>query len=404
MKASPNVRKDVLSHWGSWFNTLAKGGAKVGATAWRYDSGSLDLVGVQCPVVLKQCARAASILTGRASGGATAVAPRRPAAANRTCTGRTVTLSLNGSVAEQLERAEPAIRRRAEGESDASATADHRLSELLQRAKRDLETLHAAASNGAVVFEEYVAPEGRLGYVCNGYCGIKSMLRELRPVVFAGMWRADLKRCHTSMLIGAHARAVSIGGVAEHPLLRRLCTEMDGIEAELHAEQLQLLPAARARLVSARGASDEANAKKYIEYLQMEPKTLLSVMLNHPNNSLMFRPWPLAADCCRAMGVAAAVAKSHPLVAADRLRPQLDSSIKPGSPAEKQRVAILLERRAVMAMVSVLEAEGLAPSITINDEVLFAALSGDADLLTESLREAVAVALGFDVRLSVGPL
>jgi hypothetical protein len=179
---------------------------------------------------------------------------------------------------------------------------------------------------------------------------------------------------------------------------------MDGIEAELRADQLRLLPAARARLDSVRGTSDEANAKKYIEYLQMEPKTLLSVMLNHPNNSHMFRPWPLAADCCRAMGVAATAAKSHPLVAADRLRPQLDPSIKSGSPAEKQRVAILLERRAVVTMVSVLERGGLAPSITINDEVLFAAPSGDANLLTWSLREAVAVALGFDVRLSVGPL
>ena len=105
------------------------------------------------------------------------------------------------------------------------------------------------------------------------------------------------------------------------------------------------------------------------------------------------------------MGVAAAAAKSHPLVAADRLRPQLDQGIQPGSPAEKQRIAILLERRAVATMVGVLEAKGLAPSITVNDEVLFAAPpSGGADLLKECLTEAVTAALGFGVRLSVGPL
>ena len=51
-----------------------------------------------------------------------------------------------------------------------------------------------------------------------------------------------------------------------------------------------------------------------------------------------------------------------------------------------------------------LDAKGLAPSITINDEVLFAAPSGGADPLKECMREAVTATLGFDVRLSVGPL
>ena len=36
-----------------------------------------------------------------------------------------------------------------------------------------------------------------------------------------------------------------------------------------------------------------------------------------------------------------------------------------------------------------LDAKGLAPSITINDEVLFAAPSGGADQLKECMREAV---------------
>ena len=139
-----------------------------------------------------------------------------------------MTLTLTESVDEQLARARPAIQRRAEEEDGARdpSAVDCRLDQLLQRAKRDLETLHAAADNGIVTFQEYVGPEGRLGYACGGYRGVKAILRELRPVVFAGMWRVDLKRCHTSMLIGAHARAVSIGAVVEHPLLHRLYTKM----------------------------------------------------------------------------------------------------------------------------------------------------------------------------------
>ena len=97
--------------------------------------------------------------------------------------------------------------------------------------------------------------------------------------------------------------------------------------------------------------------------LALPPATkdaVLSVMLNRPNKSPMLGSWPLAAACCQAMGVAAAAAKLHPLVAADRLRPQLDSGITPGSPAEKQRIAILLERRAVAAMVGMLPMKGAA--------------------------------------------
>ena len=223
------------------------------------------------------------------------------------------------------------------------------------------------------------------------------------------MWRVDLKRCHTSMLIGAHARAVGIGTAPDHHVLDRMRGDMDTLEAELRANQSLLLPAALTRLDAARGtAGEERNVRKYVDYLQMEPKTLLSVMLNHPSKSPMFRNWPLAADCCAALGVAAATARSHPLVAADRLRPQLDPSIKQGSPAEKQRIAILLERRAVVAMIRSLGEQGLAPSITINDEVLFRAPLGEAEEskegLEENLGKAVMDTLGFNVRLTVEPV
>ena len=95
-------------------------------------------------------------------------------------------------------------------------------------------------------------------------------------------------------------------------------------------------------------------------------------MLNHPNDSPMFKTWPLAASCCRALGVAAAIARSHPLVAADQHRPQLSPETCPrGSAKEKQRIAFILERRSVGALVAVLEKSNMMPSLTINDEVLF---------------------------------
>jgi hypothetical protein len=179
--------------------------------------------------------------------------------------------------------------------------------------------------------------------------------------------------------------------------------DMGGVESELRSGQQGLLESARTRLEHARGSDGEENARKFLGYLQMEPKTLLSVMLNHPNRSPMFRDWPLAADCCRAMGVAAAVARSHPLVSADCRRPEL-AGIKPGSSAEKQRIAFLLERRAVTTIVDVLHREGLAPSITINDEVLFAAPTGDPSALVQLLEQALEAKLGFVVNLSAGPL
>ena len=408
LMASTCVRRDVLGHWGSWFDTLAKGRAKVGSAAWNYDGGFFTQVGTQCPVVLKQCARAASILLGRnviygAKSPGTVRNPRRPTAANRDDTGRRVTLQLTHSVAEQLALVRPALQDRAKHETSAEGSVTNRSEKLLAHAERDLRALHTAATNGTLTFTEYIAPEGRLGYDCAGYCNIKNILRELRPILFPCMWRVDVRRCHTTMLLGAHARAVSLQSAPDDHLLRRMRTDMGGIESELRSGQQGLLESARTRLEHARGSDGEENARTFLGYLQMEPKTLLSVMLNHPNRSPMFRDWPLAADYCRAMGVAAAVARSHPLVSADCRRPEL-AGITPGSRTEKQRIAFLLERRAVTTIVDVLHREGLAPSITINDEVLFAAPTGDPSELVQLLEQALEAKLGFVVNLSAGPL
>ena len=405
LKASPKVRKEVLAHWGSWFHTLAKGGSKVGAVAWRYDGGFLDEVAVQSPEVRKQCARAAQVLTGRATtvNSATSKMPaaRRPAAANGTSTGRRVTVVLAGTVAQQMEQVHSALESRARSEaSDGEFGAAHRLNQLKERAERDLNSLHFAAADSTLVFEEYIASEGRLGYACGEYRGIKAVLRELRPVLFDGMWRVDIRRCHTSMLIGAHGRALRLGSATNNELLHRMRTCMADLEAQLREEQQQLRSAALVHSQESGGTDAESYAVKYLKYLEMEPKTLLSAMLNHPSKSPMFSRWPLAHKCCEALGEAAAAARSHPLVAADRLRPEL-CGIPQGSAAEKQRVAILLERRAVIALVASLEKLGLRPSITINDEVLFAAPTGGAAELEQTLSQDLEATMGFAAGLSV---
>jgi hypothetical protein len=359
--------------------------------------------------VLNHCALAAEILTGRAVG----VASSKKAtchAKELTFTGRTVVVVLAQSADEQVASVMPAIQERAARETDNDTAAAQRIAELRARAECDIQKLHRLAVGSTLTFDEYIDSGGRFGYSCGAFCGIKSILKELRPIVFQGMWRVDLKRCHTSMLIGAHGRAVDIGAAPDDPsnkLLYRMRTEMESVEADLRASQSEQLDDANARLRKAGGTDDEEHASKYIEYLQMEPKTLLSVMLNHSNQSPMFRSWPLAAKCCCAMGAATAVARTHPLVVADPHRPET-SGITRGSPAERQRIAVILERRAVSSMVDLLAARGMSPSITVNDEVLFAP-SGDfnavnADALETELHDAVSSTLGFGVGLSMSAL
>jgi hypothetical protein len=122
---------------------------------------------------------------------------------------------------------------------------------------------------------------------------------------------------------------------------------------------------------------------------------LLSRMLNHPDNSPMFAPWPLAAACCKAFGAAAAAAKLHPLVVGDRFRPELmDKSDEPWR--VKQQLAIIFERRSLLAMIATLESRGMAPSLTINDELLLFPPAGtDMDVVRSSLERAVADSLHF---------
>jgi hypothetical protein len=345
-------------------------------------------------------------------------------ATSRPRTGRVVELRLTEPKDALLASLQPALAARAERDADASSdgvddaittttTTEARAARVEKTAegyrKRAVDGLAklyaAAAADGVVTFNEEISPEGRLSYASGNFKGVKGLLCEVRARLFAGAWRVDLKRCHTRMLLGAYGcttGATGATGAAAAPrdaTLDRMCTNLEGVEAELEADQDRLLPAALNRLEAARGTDGEANAAKFVGYLRSAPKTLLSAMLNHPNDSPMFKAWPLAAACCRAFGVAAEAGCAHPLVAAD----------PHGSTAKmKQRVAFILERGAVVALVRALEATGMEPSLTINDEVLFYttnahALDGptDVEALEATLAAAVKRELGFEAPLRV---
>ena len=406
MKASGKMHR--LEHWASWFDTFAKGKGKTETPAWRYDAGRLEAVGMQCPNVRSQCARAAALLNpkGAAGGGGKGCKTRtRPAAScpSRPNTGRVVEIVLPESKEVVLDEINASLKERAAAEATTTeAAADQRLEALVKKANDSLTTLYNLAGiNGVVEFTEYISTEGRFGYSSGRFDGIKSVLREVRAAIFKGAWRVDLKRCHTSMLLGAYNRAATLGIVQRHPLLDRMCGDLGGVENDLSKDQTRLLPIAMERLQSAMGTVDEKNAARLVGYLQSKPKTLLSAMLNHPNESPMFKTWPLAASCCRALGVAATAARSHPLVAADQHRPEI-CNITLGSAKEKQRIAFILERRAVSALVVFLEQRGLMPSLTINDEVLFFPPAGtDGEALWRDLTAEVERVLGFKAPLCV---
>ena len=400
MVASGKMRE--LSHWASWFQTFAIGKGKPETAAWRYDAGRLEAVGLQCPVVRSQCARAAALLNPKGGGGESCQKRTRPAAASRLLTGRIVDIVLAEPKETVLVMVHASLVERAATEAAVEPPSDHRLEALVKKANDSLTRLYNLADiNGVVKFTEYISTEGRFSYSSGGFDGIKSVLREVRVVIFKGAWRVDLKRCHTSMLLGAYGRAVTLGTASRYTLLDRMCTDLSSVEGELSADQERLLPMARARLDRLRGSADEKNAERLVIYMQSKPKTLLSAMLNHPNDSPMFKLWPLAAACCRALGVAAAAARSHPLVAADHHSPEI-CDIARGSAKEKQRIAFILERRAVGALVAALETNGMKPSLTINDEVLFFPPVGtDGESLKKHLVSAVERVLGFGAPLCV---
>jgi len=320
-------------------------------------------------------------------------------------TGRVVDFALTESKEATLARIEPLLKERAEAEGTDDVPSKRRLEELSKKANDSLITLHRLADGSKVVrFTEYISNEGRFSYTSGGFNGVKSMLREVRIALFQGAWRVDLKRCHTSMLLGGYGRAASLGTAPKHPLLERMRTALSTVEEELAADQVRLTPKAEVRLDNSRGTKDEKNAERFVGYLKSKPKTLLSAMLNHPNDSPMFKSWPLAASCCRALGAAAAASRSHPLVDADQHRPEV-CHIARGSAKEKQRIAFVLERRAVAALVIWLEANGMMPSLTVNDEVLFFPPGTvDSEKLECSLASEVERVLGFEAPLCVESL
>jgi hypothetical protein len=399
-------RMRQFGHWASFFLTCAKGKNRAESVAFMYDCGMFEPAGLQCDNVRRHCARAAAILDPHCCSidrsGRLLVRQSVSNTAERAFTGRVAELRLDRSMAELLATIEPQLQRRAVNSDEAN--------ELCNRARSSLRHVYDAADeHGVVRFNEYIEPGGRYGHVvATGFAGIKSVLSEVRRALFRGHWRVDVKRCHTTMLLGCYLRAVDIDdGTHRDELLDRLCADLDGVEEEIRKDQATLRPAAVARLEACvKGSKAEEYAKKFVDYLDSKPKTLLSALLNHADDSPMFRnKWKLASELCMAFGCAAKHARSHPLVLVDPLRPQV-RGILPGGPGEKSRLACLLERRAVETLQQTLSNMGAVPSVSVNDEILFTCDWDESttDLLESNLAAAVGSRLGFGVKVCVGKI
>ena len=100
------------------------------------------------------------------------------------------------------------------------------------------------------------------------------------------------------------------------------------------------------------------------------------------------------ATSMRALGRAAAVGARHPLISADPMRPET-LGFAPTSRQATQRIAVLLERRALVAMATSAEQMGLSPSISRNDEILLTAVAGvDRAAIGDALAGAASNVLG----------
>jgi hypothetical protein len=365
-------------------------------------------MGVLCPNVRSQCARAASILGGGRGGSGGGSRRTRPAAASRTLTGRVLEVLLPGTKEEVRAATLPLLCSRAEVESpEKIQTFLTAKTLILDQNLAGIYDRYELKTDGTpfLTVAEYIQPDGRLGYTCRDWAGMKSILKDVRHVIFSNAWSADLKRCHTAVLVGAHHRAYELGLVPPHTLLDRMYHDLDGVEADLKADQQRLLPAVQDRLRRARaGSKAEDSAKKLVGYLQTEPKRLFSVLLNQDPSWSTFKDWPLANACCRAIHTAAAAAQSHPLVAADQFRPELMGTPHGDHRASRQ-ISSIFERRALLAMIDKMESIGLPPSMTENDELfMFLPTGVDTEALRQTLDAAVAEKLQFraNVRLKAG--
>jgi hypothetical protein len=395
-------RMRQFQHWSSFFLTCAKGKNREGAYAFLYECGRFEQAGIQCENVRTHCARAAAILDphccrldkqGR-------IAHKGTVLEDRDFTGRVVTLKLDRSMAEVTADVESRLRTRAVNVAEATR--------LCKRARASLRHVYDAVDDDGIVrFSEYIESGGRYGFIVRSFSGIKSVLAEVRRVLFRGYWRADISRCHTTMLVGSYLRARTRepNDVRANALLERLHCDLEGVESEIRADQLRLRPDALKRLKACVfGSKAEAYALKFLGYLDSKPKVVLSALLNHADDSPMFRgKWKLASDLCVAFGVAARHAKEHPLVLMDAKRPQA-SGIASGAKGEKSRVACLLERNAVKTLQETLTQLGATPSVSVNDDVLYSCDWDESavESLESKLAAAVSSELGFGVKVCVG--
>ena len=215
------------------------------------------------------------------------------------------------------------------------------------------------------------------------------------------------------MLLGCYQLGARAGVVETNPLLERLCNDLEGVEAELEADQLRLLAPAEEALKRMQSnpttTTPDAltNQEKFVKYLKAPAKTLLSAFLNHPANSPMFQHrWPLASQCCRALGAAGSAARNHTLVVTDPWRPELRGhAFRAGTQKERQAIACILERHCLHAMRMLFFQRELNTSLTINDEIIWyirSDMTPDACATLETeLVSAIEARVGFRVSVKL---
>ena len=384
--------------FGRWFESYANQRSKP-SMCWSYETGNWQQMRLQPGNIRQHAHDAARILDPdlrKASSSSTerthATSRKRAASAvtDDELTGRVVKLKLTRTSEEIMRQVTPKLRERTHEESGTQ------FEQVRKKASDNVDKICANVDrDGILTFEEYVASEGRLGYRVGDFKGIKSILREVRDVVFAGLFRIDLKRCHTTMLLGplraAHedGKAAKMSG-AQVALLTAIFEDLASVEAAIDRERSALFQ------------TDTGKSRFLQPYKEFTGKLMFSVVLNHEKYSPVFSSWPTLKELLALFVMAYPFACKHPFVVADASFAAKGYAKNGESREARQAIACLMERRAVQIMIDELQKMGFEPSITINDEVLFSApLSCDKVVVRKQTMARLKHQFGFDIDVKV---
>jgi len=376
------TRIKFIDRYRQWFRTFAADRHRPVSMGFNFTRGCYERVRFLAPNVKAMCSAGANCLGGTGSSGVGSTASSKVTA--REFTGRTVSLELTRPKDVVLDEARPAL--------------ELRNNDALERAEKSLNRIYNNSVDGILTLNEYIATDARFGYVVNGYAGWKSIYRELRPSLMRGYYSVDIRRAHLSILVGCYHRAVANGSMKRYEDLEWIVDHFDELEMQLKADQVQLLPGAELRLANASTDTERKYATNFVKYLQVPTKQLLSVAINHPDNSRMFKTWPSMIRLQKAISVAARAAFGHEFVRVDTNRPNGFS--KRG---EKSRICTILERRAVHNMMETLSGLGLAIGPSLNDEIYVKPVAEptESELVKweKEVTESLKTRMGFSLRV-----